>query len=82
MNATVHKCAIAECQRQIPVADPICARHREQLQDRKGGRKLIETIDHQYVRRQQCIRGAALKLAEAVSLATAMLHDVPPGKLS
>lgn len=78
MTGAMHTCGIGGCRAQIATSAPICNRHREQLQDSKRGRTLVESIDQQFVRKQQGIRGAALKYQEAISEATRTLHEGQP----
>lgn len=80
MTEAMHTCARGGCERQIPTSAPICERCREQLNETKQGKKLVESIDHEFLRRQQGQRNAPLKFAEAVSEATALLIDGPPRK--
>jgi hypothetical protein len=78
MTESQRTCSIGGCRVQIPTSSPICAGHRERLSAENGQQSLVSKIDHEFLRRQQGHRGAALKYAEAISEATAWLHDGPP----
>jgi hypothetical protein len=72
MNEAKHMCAIGSCPARIPTSTPICEAHRERLPD-----KLTAKIMYEFIRREQGQRHAALKYAEIVAQATALLYDPP-----